>query len=244
MIGALGMPGVSSTGFVSLFFPGYNFLFNSNYSYLQNVRVYNNIFTYDTDEYPQLKPVSMVFHPLHPGPKDITFDGNLWVQDHPYTGPNDLIRPELPGSTWLLTDSLTSVTPCFENEDWIYSRPFDFPFLKDDYTYRERLTPNTNVGAVEFDDDCMPVSSNIINSSFPEPHIFPNPCFTCSSLTVQNLPEDKQFTFRLFSSMATLVASGKIEANRIELADTLPTGIYFAILHGDEWQWITKIIVQ
>lgn len=243
MIGALGTPGVSSAGFVNLFFPGYNFLFNSNYSYLQNVRVHNNIFTYETDEYPQLKPVNMVFHPLHPGPKDITFDGNLWVKDHPHTGPDDLIRPELAGSTWLLTDSLGSITPCFENMDWIYARPPLFPFLKDDYVYSPRLSTTTNVGALEYDFDCMPVSSKIAQPATSALDVYPNPCYSCHTLNVRNLPEDSHYTFDIFSSMASHVASGKIEANHIKLNDTLPAGIYFVLIIGEGFRAMRRIVV-
>jgi len=243
MIGALGMPGVSSTGFVSLFFPGYNFLFNSNYSYLQNVRVNNNIFTYDIEEYPQLNPVSMVFHSLHPGPKDITFDGNLWVENHEYTGPNDLIRPTLTGSTSLLTDSLSAITPCFENMDWIYTRPTLFPFLSNDYGYNPRLSMTTNVGAIEFDLDCMPVSSETIQLSTANLVVYPNPCYSCSSFFVRNLPEDNQYTYDIFSSMSTHLASGKIEGNQIMLSTNLPAGIYFVVINGDGVRAVRRIVV-
>jgi hypothetical protein len=243
IIGTLGMPGVGPTGFVSLFFPEYNFLFNSNYSYLQNVRVNNNIFTYDTEEYAQLRPVTMVFHALHPGPKDITFDGNLWVKDHDYTGPNDLIRPELAGSTWLLTDSLGSITPCFENMDWIYARPSMFPFLTTDYVYSPRPSTTTNVGAIEFDLDCMPVSSETIQSSTANVDIYPNPCFSCNTLYLRNLPEDSGYTFDIFSSMSSHVTSGIIEGNQIELETTLPAGMYFVVIHGDGFRGIERIVV-
>ena len=243
IIGALGMPGVNPTGFVSLFFPGYNFLFNSNYSYLQNVRVDNNIFTYDTDEYPQMNPVSMVFHPLHPGPKDITFDGNLWVEDHAYKGPDDLIRPELAGSTWLLTDSLGSITPCFENMDWIYAQQSHFPFLTSDYVYSPRLSTTTNVGAIEFDPDCMPVSAETIQPTTFTIDAYPNPCFSCNTLFVRNLPEGRQYTFEIFSSMSSHVTSGTLEGNRMELNATLPAGIYFVLIKGEGVRAIRRIVV-
>ena len=243
MVGALGMPGVTSTGFVNLFFPGYNFLFNSNYSYLENVRVQNNIFTYDTEAYPQLKPVNMVFNALHPGPMDIIFDGNLWVKDHAYTGPNDLIRPTLTGSTSLLTDSLSVITPCFENMDWIYARPTLFPFLTNDYGYSPRLSTTTNIGAIEFDLDCMPVSSETIQPSTSTIDLYPNPCYSCSSFFVRNLPEDNQYTYDIFSSMSTLITSGKIDDNQILLNSTLTAGFYFIIIHGDGISAVRRIVV-
>lgn len=243
MIGTLGMPGVTSTGFVSLFFPGYNFLFNSNYSYLQNVRVNNNIFTYDTDEYPQMKPVNMVFHPLHPGPMDITFDGNLWVQDHAYTGPSDLIRPTLTGSSSLLTDSLSAITPCFENMDWIYARHTLFPFLTSDYAYNPRSSITTNVGAIEYDVDCMPVSSETIQTLKSDFEIYPNPCYSCNTLYVRNLTENSHYTFDLFSSMASHVTSGTLEGNRIMLSTNLPAGIYFVVINGDGFSAVRRIVV-
>mgnify|MGYP000122277149 CR=1 FL=1 len=243
-MGTLGMPGVSPTGFVNVFFPAYNFLFNSNYSYLQNVRITNNIFTYDNETYASLKPVNMIFHPLHPGPKDITFDGNLWVEDHPYKGPDDIVRPNLSGTTWLLTDSLSSITPCLENMDWVYSRPPSFPFLlSDDYGYANRQPALTNVGALEYDYDCMAVSSASISSSTSWLEIFPNPCYSCHTLTLRNLPEDKQFTFTLFTSMASLVASGHLEGNHIALGKELPAGIYFILIVGEGSQAVKRLVV-
>jgi len=243
MIGALGMPGVSSTGFVSLFFPGYNFLFNSNYSYLQNVRVNNNIFTYDIEEYPQLNPVSMVFHSLHPGPKDITFDGNLWVENHEYTGPNDLIRPTLTGSTSLLTDSLSAITPCFENMDWIYARHTLFPFLTSDYAYNPRSSTTTNVGAIEYDADCMPVSSETIQSSTANLDVYPNPCYACQTLFISHLPTDSQYTYGIYSTTSTLITSGQVKDNQIMLNTNLHAGFYFILIQGDGFSAVRRIVV-
>jgi len=243
-MGTLGMPGVSPTGFVNVFFPGYSFIFNSNYSYLQNVRITNNIFTYDIEEYPTLKPVSMVFHPLHPGPKDITFDGNLWVEDHPYKGPDDIIRPNLSGSTWLLTDSLISITPCVENMAWVYSRPPAFLLLlSDDYVYADRQTSATNVGALEYDFDCMAVSVKSSKSTSAVLEIFPNPCYSCQTLTLRNLPEDKQFTFSLFTSMANLVVSGNVNGNQILIDNQLPAGIYFILIIGEGSHSFNRLVV-
>jgi hypothetical protein len=241
-IGALGMPGAPATGFVNVFFPDYNFLLNSYYGYLQNVSVFNNVFTYDTSEYINLQPVNMIFHPLHPGPKDITFDGNLWISGHDYTGPADMIRPDLPGSTSLLTGSLDAILPCFENADWIYPRPPAFPFLTDDYLFHPRQSSSTNVGALEFDVDCMTLSTsgNIPSSSI---EVYPNPCNLCNELYLKNLPLDSQYNFSIFSVIGSLITAGTIEGNTIQLRNTLPEGIYFIQVHGDHSQYAGKILV-
>jgi len=185
----------------------------------------------------------MVFNALHPGPMDIIFDGNLWVKDHAYTGPNDLIRPTLTGSTSLLTDSLSVITPCFENMDWIYARPTLFPFLTNDYGYSPRLSTTTNIGAIEFDLDCMPVSSETIQPSTSTIDLYPNPCYSCRSFFVRNLPEDNQYTYDIFSSMSTLITSGKIDDNQILLNSTLTAGFYFILIHGDGISAVRRIVV-
>ncbi|MBK9106725.1 MAG: right-handed parallel beta-helix repeat-containing protein [Saprospiraceae bacterium] len=242
IIGALGMPGATATGFVNVFFPGYNIVFNSFYGYLQNVQVLNNVFTYDTDEYVNLKPVNMVFHPQHPGPREITFDGNLWIAGHDYTGPADMIRPDLPGGTSLLTDSLDAIVPCFENADWVYSRPPAFPFLTDDYLNSPRHTSATNVGALEFDADCMTLSVEP-NTSSSDIEAYPNQCTSCNELYLKNLSSDTQYSFSIFSTIGSLVLTGRVERNVIPLKNALPEGIYILHIHGDNAHYARKILV-
>lgn len=242
IIGVLGMPGAAATGFVNVFFPGYNILFNSFYGYLQNVQVLNNVFTYDTDEYVNLKPVNMVFHPQHPGPREIIFDGNLWVSGHDYTGPTDVIRPDLPGTTSLLTGSLDDIIPCFENADWVYSRPPAFPFLEDDYLNHPRQASATNVGALEFDADCMTLSVESHTSS-SDIEVYPNPCTSCNELYLKNLTSGIQYSFSIFSTIGSQVLTGRVEGNVIRLENALPEGIYILLIHGDYSQYSSKILV-
>lgn len=242
-IGSLAMPGASSAGFVNVFFPDYNVLFSTNYSYLQNVRITSNVFTYDTQLFDNLVPVNMVFHPLHPGPKDITFDGNLWIAEHGYMGPNDLVRPDMQASTSLLTDSITSILPCDQNPEWIYSRPLAFPFLTDDYSFESRLAPNTNVGALEFDPDCMTVSSGWVDASGFEIELFPNPCYSCESLTVRHMPDNGAYRFGIYTMTGIRMGSGAVEGSAIHLGSPLPAGIYIVLLQGNSGQYAGRIII-
>ncbi len=127
--------------------------------------------------------------------------------------------------------------------DWIYARPTLFPFLTNDYGYSPRLSTTTNVGAIEFDLDCMPVSSETIQLSTADLVVYPNPCYSCSSFYVRNLSGDSQYTYDLFSSMASQLASGKIEGNQIMLSTNLPAGIYFVVIHGDGVRAVRRIVV-
>ena len=101
----------------------------------------------------------------------------------------------------------------------------------------------TNVGAIEFDLDCMPVSSETIQLSTANLVVYPNPCYSCSSFFVRNLPEDNQYTYDIFSSMSTHLASGKIEGNQIMLSTNLPAGIYFVVINGDGVRAVRRIVV-
>ena len=131
----------------------------------------------------------------------------------------------------------------FENIDCIYARYTLFTFLTSEYAYKPRSSTTTNVGAIEYDADCMPVSSETIQLSTANLVVYPNPCYSCSSFFVRNLPEDNQYTYDIFSSMSTLITSGKIDDHQIILNTNLPSGIYFVIIHGDGVRAVRRIVV-
>ncbi|MBK7426477.1 MAG: right-handed parallel beta-helix repeat-containing protein [Saprospiraceae bacterium] len=114
IIGVLGMEGTSSKALVELFFPDFNILFGNGYSYMENVHISQNIFTYDTLEYSQVQPYRAVINNLHPGPMDINFHENVWVKSYAGMSDSDIVRNNLPGKTYLLLDSLSSILPCDE----------------------------------------------------------------------------------------------------------------------------------
>ncbi|MBL0007915.1 MAG: T9SS type A sorting domain-containing protein [Saprospiraceae bacterium] len=89
----------------------------------------------------------------------------------------------------------------------------------------------------------MPVSSETIQLSTSTIDLYPNPCYSCRSFFVRNLPEDNQYTYDIFSSMSTLITSGKIEGNQIMLSTNLPAGIYFVVIHGDGFSAVRRIVV-
>ena len=175
VIGVLGDSTANTIGIVNLYFPSYNVLFNSYYSYLSNARVYNNIFSYDTSAYLHLIPVRKVVNTFHPGPIDITFSNNLWVQSHTYLGTGDVVRNSLPFSVPLLKDSTSTITPCETNQNFIYDVPAGVVGVSTDYNYSARRSPRSNVGAIEFDSSCLlhtgiyPILSAPLFVSYPNP---------------------------------------------------------------------------
>ncbi|MEX2589812.1 MAG: right-handed parallel beta-helix repeat-containing protein [Chitinophagales bacterium] len=247
IIGVMGSAGVSSTGLVNLFFPNYNEFVNSFYGYLENVRITHNIFTYDTAAYPNMMPVKMDFHAKHPGPKDISFDHNLWINDHSYIGANGKVRPQMPGQTYLLTDSLKSIIPGPDNAYWIDTVPNPFALLTDDYSYQLR-NGNTNVGAMEYRDsikDSIPedtVSVAGINAK-EKIQIFPNPCFNCNYLTISGESMAETYDYRIYSLAGNEVVFGKVNKGKINISCHL-SGMYILLLENKEIRLTKKIVLN
>jgi hypothetical protein len=160
-ISALGDEGAAnSRGLIDFFFPAvHNTLTNSNFAIAQNIRISNNIFYRDPDAGPHLPPVRMVRHNLFPVPIDVTFDHNIWPEEHPFMGPNGEVRT-LPADLPILLDSLHLIQPCDEQPEWVFAVPETGEiWLGDDYLYEGRNEGLTNAGALEYRADCQEVSS-------------------------------------------------------------------------------------
>lgn len=242
IIGSLHMEGAASEGLINVFFPSYNVILNSFYGYLQNVRITHNIFTYDTSEDPLLEPVNLVFHPLHPGPKDITFDYNLWVEDTPQKSPNGRVRPEMPGSSYLFFDSLTAIQPCSQQMEWVYGSTPAYPFLQNDYLGRKRDSESTNVGALEYTTSCDSVLGSEQKTVEHLATIFPNPCIHCPEILLSGNEDNAFETYQLLSFDGRVIDQGSLLKSRVNVND-LPSGAYILILLGEKYIQTEKLII-
>ena len=239
IIGTMATPGVGSTGYFNFFFSDYNILLNSFYGYLENVRVNHNIISYDTVAYPQLKPVNMTFHPIT-GTKDVTFDGNLWIKSHSYIGPDGEVRPNLPVSSYLFFDSLNTILPCPSHPALVKSASAIYPFLTTDYMDANRNLP-TNVGALEYTTECT-TSTGVMEPLAQHLILSPNPCRSCGTITIGNLPEGK-YHFNIYGITGEILSSG-ITSGSIDGAGLTATpGILILELTGEKFRWVSKVIV-
>ena len=242
VIGSFAMANVGKVGLVNVFFPNYNVLFNSFYGYLENVNITHNIFTFDSNEDPTLVPVNMVFHALHPGPKDIEFDHNLWVEETTFMGENGVVRDELPGRVDLLTESTMAIQPCADQSIWNLQGVSPYPFLKEDYLGRPRKANPTNVGALEYFEDCDSVSSIMPSSFYEEFLLYPNPCVNCDVVNFKGPVTNKIKEFQLVSFDGRILKEGVYNEMGVPVREISP-GSYVILLKMSERFQAYKLII-
>jgi hypothetical protein len=206
--GTLGDPLANRNSMVNVFYPSYNWLFNSFYGILENVRIFNNIFTWDTEAYPEMRSVNMNFNQLHPGPRDITMGHNIWVRDHEFKGPGDMVRTSLSGSFDPYEMDLSEITPCEENPDWILEVANPFAFLTDDFLYNFRSAGVTNAGALEYVTSCLTGTRGGSKNPLTHLRLYPNPCIACERIKVEGLESGG---FKIYDLWGRLVNSGQVQ---------------------------------
>ncbi len=242
IIGVLGMEGTSSKALVELFFPNYNILFNNGYSYMENVHISQNIFTYDTLEYPQVQPYRAIINAFHPGPVDINFHENMWVKSYNGMSNTDIVRHTLPGKTYLLKDSLNSILPCNDNPEWIFPAQKN-EWLSDDFRNQIRNSPLTNAGALEFDIDCLTTSIAFHeNTLSAQIKVYPNPCVNCTALKLHGLENNLNYNYKIYTLQGVEVLSGFSQSdNSINIPINF-TGLYIIEILIEEQGFYGKIL--
>ena len=143
----------SLNGLLKFYFPSYNVLFNSNYARLDNIKVMNNIITYDTNTYSNMQPVLKNFNSFHPTQNAITFSNNLWIKNHNYLGTNDEVRTNMLTDIPLIINSIQSIVPCINAPYWLKTSNIPYSFLTTDYLGNNR-NMQSNVGALEYNSQC------------------------------------------------------------------------------------------
>ena len=242
-IETMGMPGASNSGFVKFFFPSYNLIANSFYGSMENIQIFNNIFTFDTLTYASMQPFKKTLHPNHPTPNAISFSNNLWIKTHPSLGLGDEVRTTMPISSYSLLDSVNSITPCFDQSYWVKAVPVTMSFLTSDYLGQVRTSPTTNVGAIEYKLNCSSLGINDFATTIEKPLLFPNPCLSCNSVRIPNLPEDKVLSFVVYNSLGLEILTGVLKNNSFE-TNLLTSGVYYVQLRGESKSPFQKLIIQ
>ena len=242
-IETMGMPGASNSGFVKFFFPSYNLIANSFYGSMENIQIFNNIFTFDTLTYATMQPFKKTLHPNHPTPNAISFSNNLWIKTHPSLGLGDEVRSTMPISSYSLLDSVNSITPCFDQSYWVKAVPLTISFLTSDYLGQARTSPTTNVGAIEYKLNCSSLGLNDFATTIEKPLLFPNPCLSCNSVRIPNLPEDKVLSYVVYNSLGLEILTGVLKNNSFE-TNLLPSGVYYVQLRGESKSPFQKLIIQ
>lgn len=242
-IETMGMPGASNSGFVKFFFPSYNLIANSFYGRMENIQIFNNIFTFDTLTYASMQPFKKTLHPNHPTPNAISFSNNLWIKTHPSLGLGDEVRSMMPISSYSLLDSVNSITPCFDQSYWVKAVPVTMSILTSDYLGQVRTSPTTNVGAIEYKLNCSSLGLNDFATTIEKPLLFPNPCLSCNSVRIPNLPEDKVLSFVVYNSLGLEILTGVLKNNSFE-TNLLPSGVYYVQLRGESKSPFQKLIIQ
>ena len=242
-IETMGMPGASNSGFVKFFFPSYNLIANSFYGSMENIQIFNNIFTFDTLTYATMQPFKKTLHPNHPTPNAISFSNNLWIKTHPSLGLGDEVRSTMPVSSYSLLDSVNSITPCFDQSYWVKAVPLTISFLTSDYLGQARTSPTTNVGAIEYKLSCSSLGLNDFATTIEKPLLFPNPCLSCNSVRIPNLPEDKVVSYVVYNSLGLEILTGVLKNNSFE-TNLLSSGVYYVQFRGESKSPFQKLIIQ
>ncbi|MBK8557193.1 MAG: right-handed parallel beta-helix repeat-containing protein [Lewinellaceae bacterium] len=208
---------------IHLFFPSYNFIQNS-YGQLLNVRFYGNIFSFDQADYPTYKSLQTAFNVI--GVFDYSFDYNLWCKQPANPGPNDLLRPDLPGSFNI--DSLQRITPCLDDQGvLVQAVPAFADWINRDYYGTLRPLFMHNVGALE--PDCSTAVGQLPDRT-PTLTLFPNPGTTHLTVTATS-----GALLRLLDARglicAEIIANGT--AQSLPVAN-LPAGVYWLTLQHED----------
>jgi hypothetical protein len=150
-------------------FPYYNPIINT-YSRLENIKIWNNIFSVDKVVYPNLRGYVAVFSPLHPSASVIDFSGNLWNYGFSNKTATDSINTSIPGSIPPVSNNqFSAIVPSKTNsalrqysKAFVHTPTIDF--------YGKPRSSGTNVGAFEYDPTLnIPFSKQALSLVYPNP---------------------------------------------------------------------------
>lgn len=150
-------------------FPYYNPIINT-YSRLENIKIWNNIFSVDKVVYPNLRGYVAVFSPLHPSASVIDFSGNLWNYGFSNKTATDSINTSIPGSIPPVSNNqFSAIVPSKTNsalrqysKAFVHTPTIDF--------YGKPRSSGTNVGAFEYDPTLnIPFSKHALSLVYPNP---------------------------------------------------------------------------
>lgn len=234
-VGAFGNKNNSDV-LVNLFFPSYNPIL-STYSRLENILIYNNIFSIDRDEYSKMRGYLPNFNHFHPSKNVTQLANNLWNFNSTPRGADDSTHIDLPGSITLVDNgNFDAFVPCDNNASFIMLAKNKGPQTNTDFYDSTRKT-NSNVGAFEYQPNCI---SQGIFARQQKLRAYPNP--TSHSFFIGGINETiKQVV--LYQTNGQQVANLELNADgSFHLPVNLPIGLYFIFATGQHSTFTGRII--
>ncbi len=237
-VGAFGNKN-SQDAIINLFFPSYN-PWTDTYSKLQNILIYNNIFSIDRVDYANMRGYLPIFNSLHPSKNIPLLTFNLWNFNSTPRG-FDSTHADLPSKLNLVTNgNFEAFVPCDKNPSFVMKGTTNGPRAITDFYDSTRTTSKiSNVGAFEFNYFCSPTSVQEMAHTF---RLYPNPTegeFYIASMQAPIL------SLSLFETNGKKIASLKAnDKGSFILPSALPKGLYFIQLQTKRGVFTARIVKQ
>ncbi len=218
-------------GFVDLFFPSYNPL-TSTYGIVNNLQVYNNIFSVDTTKYPRIISSVVNYSAFHPFPEKPDFQGNLWNFYRGKSHSTDSVSASIPGNLPLvLNANYSDFIPCETKMEWVYKQAKNSTVPDSDYLGRTR-NAYTCAGAFEY----APCDPSAIVSFHKNIVLYPNPVsdyFHINASTSQ---------LSLLDLTGRKICDIKEEAGRFLFPEYLPDGMFWVRFEQDQRIYAVRLL--
>lgn len=171
-IGTMGNPD-SRQAMLYEFMPSYNPL-TTTYSRIENLQIYNNIFSIDKKAFKNFRGHLGIYHMLHPTKNAVMLGGNLWSFDAENKGNTDSIVMAMPGDLpYPSTSDYFDFIPC-DDHPYFRKKNVAFAMIPDRDFLDSLRKPSGNVGAFEDLGACTSISTRE-HGSPTVPWIYPNP---------------------------------------------------------------------
>jgi hypothetical protein len=223
-VGYIG-PKNSQQPIVNTHFPYYNPLINT-YSRVENIKIWNNIFSADKNTYPLLRGFLSNFGLGHPTPNSIDLSENLWNYSYSNKTASDTVNTQLPGSLALFANgNFNALVPAKINAAFVKTAQSFVHTPTTDFYGKTRLG-KTNVGAFEFDPSLGLTEFNVQHRFW----VYPNP--TAQSFHVPGY----NGRLHLFDLSGRLISILSTQNSGYNLPDELPCGSYILNKEGKPHQ--------
>lgn len=223
-VGYIG-PKNSQQPIVNTHFPYYNPLINT-YSRVENIKIWNNIFSADKNTYPLLRGFLSNFGLGHPTPNAIDLAGNLWNYSYSNKIASDTVNTQLPGSLPMIANgNFNALVPAKINAAFVKTAQSFVHTPTTDFYGKTRLG-KTNVGAFEFDPSLGSTEFNVQQRFW----VYPNP--TAQSFHVPGY----NGRLHLFDLSGRLISMLTAQNAVYKLPPDFPCGIYILKKEGKPHQ--------
>lgn len=211
---------------VSVWMPTFNF-FGNSYAGLNAVSYFGNIFSYDKEAFPLIKPVGVTTNPA--GTFDYKFRYNAFRWPSTFQHGTDRLIEELPLAVPI--DSLSWLDPTHQ-EGLRWAVPASYAWLTTDYFGNMREAGETNVGAVERG---WSVSAGM-EPEQSDMRVFPNP-----GTNQLNLCCKPGSGIRLVDMMGRVRLEETANAGEVVLdTRSLPPGVYLIFCGQSKMKWVRQ----